>query len=75
ASNPNLRAYMNSIPSEIVSISLAPEPSMHDDPSVNSIHGSESSSLSSIGVSGESSSGRSTMKSARICPLTEVLGL
>ncbi|GJZ77591.1 reverse transcriptase domain-containing protein [Tanacetum coccineum] len=31
---------------------LAPEPSMHDDPSMNSIHGSRSSSLSSMGVSG-----------------------
>ncbi|GKD44645.1 hypothetical protein Tco_1269290 [Tanacetum coccineum] len=51
ASNPNLRAYVNSIPSGFVSISPAPEPFMHDDPSVNNIYGSRSSSLSSMGVS------------------------
>nr|GEY00558.1 hypothetical protein [Tanacetum cinerariifolium] len=75
ASNLNLRAYVNSTPSGFVIIRPAPKPSMHDDPFVNSIHGSESSSLSSMGVSGRSSSGRSTMKSAKICPLTNVLGL
>ncbi|GJX33472.1 reverse transcriptase domain-containing protein [Tanacetum coccineum] len=46
-----------------------------DDPSVNKIHGSGSSSSASIRVSGESSSGCSTMKSASICPLTDTLGL
>nr|GEV41152.1 hypothetical protein [Tanacetum cinerariifolium] len=75
ASNLNLRAYVNFIPSRFVIIRPAPKPSMHDDSSVNSIHGSESSFLSSMGVSGESSSGRSTMKSARIYPLTDVLGI
>ncbi|GKC65421.1 hypothetical protein Tco_1098019 [Tanacetum coccineum] len=46
-----------------------------DDPSVNKIHGSGSSSSASIRVSRESSSGRSTMKSASIRPLTDTLGL
>ncbi|GKD36932.1 hypothetical protein Tco_1257139 [Tanacetum coccineum] len=51
ALNLNLRAHANSTPSGFISISPALEPSMHDDPSVNNIHGSKSSSLSSIGVS------------------------
>ncbi|GKE81424.1 hypothetical protein Tco_1551424, partial [Tanacetum coccineum] len=58
-----------------VSIKPAPEPSTQDDPSVNNVHGSGSSSSASMGVSGESSFGRSTMKSANIYPLTDVLGL
>nr|GEV31637.1 retrovirus-related Pol polyprotein from transposon TNT 1-94 [Tanacetum cinerariifolium] len=74
ASNQNLRAYVNFTPSGFVIISLAPEPSMHDETFVNSIHGSGSSSLSSMDVSGGSSSERSTMKSNKICPLTDVLG-
>nr|GEX74853.1 hypothetical protein [Tanacetum cinerariifolium] len=45
-----------------------------DDPSVNKIHGSGSSSSTSIGVSRESSSGHSTMKFANNCPLTDTLG-
>nr|GEV83695.1 transposase (putative), gypsy type [Tanacetum cinerariifolium] len=40
ASNLNLRACVNSIPFVFVIIRPAPERSMHDDPSVNSIHGS-----------------------------------
>nr|GEV57392.1 alpha/beta hydrolases superfamily protein [Tanacetum cinerariifolium] len=51
ASNLNLRAYINSTPSGFLNISPAQEPSIHDDPSVNNIHGSGSSSLSSMGVS------------------------
>ncbi|GKF59303.1 hypothetical protein Tco_0176089, partial [Tanacetum coccineum] len=31
---------VNSVPSGLVSISPAPDPSTHDDPSVNSVHGS-----------------------------------
>nr|GEX16079.1 transposase (putative), gypsy type [Tanacetum cinerariifolium]GEX37462.1 transposase (putative), gypsy type [Tanacetum cinerariifolium] len=46
-----------------------------EDPSVNKIHGSGSSSSTSIRVSRESSSGRLTMKSASICPLTDTLVL
>nr|GEX38190.1 hypothetical protein [Tanacetum cinerariifolium] len=49
--------------------------SLIDDPSVNNVHGSESSSLTLTGAAEESSSGRSTMKSAKICPLTDILGL
>nr|GEU51265.1 hypothetical protein [Tanacetum cinerariifolium] len=45
-----------------------------DDPLVNRIHGSGSSSSISIRVFGESSFGRSTMKSANIFPLTDTLG-
>nr|GEZ15697.1 hypothetical protein [Tanacetum cinerariifolium] len=44
-----------------------------EDPSVNKIYGSGSASSASITVSRESSSGRSTMKSASICPLTDTL--
>ncbi|GKB21182.1 hypothetical protein Tco_0855105, partial [Tanacetum coccineum] len=44
-----------------------------DDPSINMIHGSGSSSSTSIRVSGDSSSSRSTMKSANTCPLTDTL--
>ncbi|GKG08547.1 hypothetical protein Tco_0334379, partial [Tanacetum coccineum] len=51
------------------------EPSMQDDPSVNNVYGSGSSSSAFIEVSKDSSSGRSTMKSAKICPLTDVLGM
>ncbi|GJX83442.1 gypsy type transposase [Tanacetum coccineum] len=75
ALNLNLRAYVNSIPSGFIIIRPAPEPSMHDDPSMNNTYGSRSSSLSSIIVSRGSSFGRSTMKSTRICPLNDVLGL
>ncbi|GJT54406.1 hypothetical protein Tco_0989460 [Tanacetum coccineum] len=60
---------------QFVSISPAPEPSVQEDPSVNRIHGSGISSSTSIRVSGDSSSGRLTMKSANICPLTNNLGL
>nr|GEX38189.1 hypothetical protein [Tanacetum cinerariifolium] len=49
--------------------------SLIDDLSVNNVHGSESSSLTLMGAAEESSSGRSTMKSAKICPLTDILGL
>ncbi|GKB04552.1 hypothetical protein Tco_0832695 [Tanacetum coccineum] len=40
-----------------------------------SVHGSGSSSPTSIGTAKESSFGRSTMKSAKICPLIDILGL
>nr|GEY31264.1 hypothetical protein [Tanacetum cinerariifolium] len=66
---------VNSIPSGLVSISLAPEPSVQDDSSVNKIHGLGSSSSVSIRIFGVSSFGRSTMKSANIFPLTDTLGL
>ncbi|GKG43457.1 hypothetical protein Tco_0480141, partial [Tanacetum coccineum] len=49
--------------------------SLLDDPSVKSVHGSGCSSSTSIGTAKESSSGRSTMKSAKICPLINTLGL
>ncbi|GJW36872.1 hypothetical protein Tco_0059792 [Tanacetum coccineum] len=51
------------------------EPYTQDDPSVNSVHGSGGSSSSFVVVTGESSSGHSTMKSAKIYPFTDVLGL
>ncbi|GKC64566.1 hypothetical protein Tco_1097164 [Tanacetum coccineum] len=70
-----LKPLVNSAPSGFVSISPAPEPTAQDDPSVNKIYDFESSSLTSMAMSGSSSSGRSTMKSARICPLTDTLGL
>ncbi|GJR67261.1 hypothetical protein Tco_0013326 [Tanacetum coccineum] len=55
------------------SISPAPKPFVQEDPSVNRIYGSGISSSTSIRVSEDSSSGRSTMKSANICPLTDTL--
>ncbi|GKD31588.1 putative reverse transcriptase domain-containing protein, partial [Tanacetum coccineum] len=60
ASNLILMAYVNSAPSGFVNISPAPEPSTQDDPSVNKVHGSGSSSGSVMSSSGDSSSGRST---------------
>nr|GEY17074.1 hypothetical protein [Tanacetum cinerariifolium] len=51
ASNLNLRAYVNSIPSRFVIIRKAPEPSMHDDTLVNTIYGSGGASSSSMTVS------------------------
>ncbi|GKG29599.1 hypothetical protein Tco_0419497, partial [Tanacetum coccineum] len=74
-SNLNLMAYVNSIPSGFVSMSLSPEPSIQDDPSVNKVQGSGSLSGSVMGSSEDSSSGRSTIKSANICPLIDILGL
>nr|GFA61568.1 hypothetical protein [Tanacetum cinerariifolium] len=58
-----------------VSIRLAPKPYMQDDPSVNNVHGSESFSSPSVVMTRESSSGRSTIKFAKICPFIDVLGL
>ncbi|GKF25302.1 hypothetical protein Tco_0081196, partial [Tanacetum coccineum] len=63
---------VNSVPSGLVSIKPAPDLSTHDDPSVNSIHGS--CGVSPTDVSGKASSGLSTRKSARICPFTDVIG-
>ncbi|GKB32687.1 hypothetical protein Tco_0872088 [Tanacetum coccineum] len=48
---------------------------MQDDPFMNNVHGSEISSLSSVVVIRESSFRRSAMKSAKIYPFTDVLGL
>nr|GEX37295.1 hypothetical protein [Tanacetum cinerariifolium] len=70
-----LKLLMISAPSGFASISTAPEPSAQDDSSVNKIHGSESSSSTSMAVSEPSSSRRSTMKSTRIHLLTDTLGL
>nr|GEW01387.1 hypothetical protein [Tanacetum cinerariifolium] len=70
-----LKPLVNSLPSGFVRISPAPEPSVQDDPFVNKVYSSESSSSTSMAVSGSSSSRCSTMKSARICPLTNTLGL
>ncbi|GJS56377.1 hypothetical protein Tco_0629739 [Tanacetum coccineum] len=64
---------VNSTPSGFMS--PTPKPSVQDDPSVNRIHGSGSSSYTSVRVFEDSSSSRSTMKSANICPLTDTLGL
>nr|GEY33076.1 hypothetical protein [Tanacetum cinerariifolium] len=61
--------------SRFISIKPALKPSTQDDPSVNNVHGFESPSFASMGVSNVSSSGRSTMKSTKICPLTDVLSL
>ncbi|GKD97613.1 hypothetical protein Tco_1381510, partial [Tanacetum coccineum] len=58
-----------------LSISPALEPLAQDDPSVNKIHSSGSSSSTYMAMSGSSPFDRSTMKSARIYPLTYTLGL
>ncbi|GJU83514.1 hypothetical protein Tco_1285879 [Tanacetum coccineum] len=75
SSNLNLMAYVNSAPSGFVNISPAPEPSIQDDPSVKRVQGSAISSGSVMGTSGDSSSGRSIIKSASICPLIDAIGL
>nr|GEU67344.1 hypothetical protein [Tanacetum cinerariifolium] len=72
AVNWNLSAYVNSFLSGLVSINPAPDPSTHDDPSMNSVYGSYGVSI--IGVSGEASSDSSMRKSARIWPFTNVRG-
>ncbi|GKE62706.1 hypothetical protein Tco_1513073 [Tanacetum coccineum] len=69
--NLNLMAYVNSTPSGFVNISPAPEPSIQDDPSVNKVYGSGNSSGSAMSSSGDSSSGRSTIKSANIFPFID----
>ncbi|GJS63322.1 hypothetical protein Tco_0677886 [Tanacetum coccineum] len=63
---------VNSAPSGLVSIRPVPDPSIHDDPSVNSIHGSYGISFSDM--SAEASSGFSTRKSVKIWPFTDVRG-
>nr|GEV89283.1 hypothetical protein [Tanacetum cinerariifolium] len=63
---------VNFVPSDLVSISPAPDPSTHNDPSVNSVYGSCGVSITD--ASGEASSGFSTRKSARIWPFTDVRG-
>nr|GEY44709.1 zf-CCHC domain-containing protein/DUF4219 domain-containing protein/UBN2 domain-containing protein [Tanacetum cinerariifolium] len=59
----------------LIENALKPLNSVQDDPFVNRIHGSGSSSSISIRISRESSSSHSTMKSTNICPLTDTLGL
>nr|GEZ43262.1 hypothetical protein [Tanacetum cinerariifolium] len=51
---------------------VAPDPSTHDDPSVNSVH--SSCGVSIIDASSRASSGFSTRKSDRIWPFTDVRG-
>nr|GEV45611.1 integrase, catalytic core [Tanacetum cinerariifolium] len=70
---PESKSVVNYVPSESVSIILALEPSIQDDLFVNNVHGSGSSSLTSIGTTKESSSSRSTIKSAMIFPLIDTL--
>ncbi|GJZ24433.1 hypothetical protein Tco_0561892 [Tanacetum coccineum] len=68
-------AYVNSTPFGFVSISPAPEPSIQDDPFVNKVQGSNSSSGYAMSSSRDSSSDCSTIKSSNICPLIDILGL
>nr|GFB03028.1 reverse transcriptase domain-containing protein [Tanacetum cinerariifolium] len=68
-SNP---VMVNSVPSRLVSIRLAPDPSIHDDPFVNSVHGSYG--VSNTDASGGASSDFSKRKSAWIWPFTYVHG-
>nr|GEU90706.1 hypothetical protein [Tanacetum cinerariifolium] len=63
---------VNSVPSGLVSISPVPDPSTHDDPSVNSVYGSCGVSITN--ASGGASSGFSTRKSARIWLFINVRG-
>nr|GFA73191.1 hypothetical protein [Tanacetum cinerariifolium] len=64
---------VNSIPSGFVNMSLAPDPSTHDKPSVNNVHGS--SWVSATDVLCRALLGISLRKSASIWPLIDVLGL
>ncbi|GJW27369.1 hypothetical protein Tco_0041180 [Tanacetum coccineum] len=57
---------VNSTPSGFVRMSPAPNPSRHEDSSVKRIHGSRISSYVVVFVDGSFSSGRSTIKSAKI---------
>ncbi|GKD20817.1 hypothetical protein Tco_1222520, partial [Tanacetum coccineum] len=61
---------VNSVLSGLVSISLAPDPSTHDDPSMNSVH--DSCGVSITDASGGASSSFSMRKSVRIWPFTDV---
>ncbi|GKB74176.1 hypothetical protein Tco_0935588 [Tanacetum coccineum] len=56
-------------------MSPAPNPSRHDDPSVNRVHGSGIASSTCIPMGGPSSSGLSAMTSAKTWPRMDVLGL
>ncbi|GKE76726.1 hypothetical protein Tco_1542846 [Tanacetum coccineum] len=66
-------AYVNSAPYGFVSISPAPEPSTQDEPFVNNVHGSGSTSGSAISSSGDPSSGGSTNVINSSCSLGAVL--
>nr|GEV54286.1 hypothetical protein [Tanacetum cinerariifolium] len=59
----------------LVRISPAPDPSRHDDPSMNRVHGSRIASSTCVSMGGPSSSGLLVMKSARTLPQIDVLGL
>ncbi|GKE70785.1 hypothetical protein Tco_1528857, partial [Tanacetum coccineum] len=74
-SNSNLRAYVNYVPSGLVSISPTSDPSMHEDPFVNKVHGYEASSSTRMSVLRGSSFGFFATKSARIWPRIGVLDL
>nr|GEW10116.1 hypothetical protein [Tanacetum cinerariifolium] len=63
---------VNFVPSGLVSISPAPDPSTYDDPSVNNVHGSCRVLITD--APGGASSGFPTRKSARIRPFTDVRG-
>nr|GFA66382.1 hypothetical protein [Tanacetum cinerariifolium] len=63
---------VNFVPSGLVSIISAPDPSKHDDPSMNSVH--SSCGVSITDASGGVSPGFSTRKSARIWPFIDVRG-
>ncbi|GJY99342.1 hypothetical protein Tco_0516772 [Tanacetum coccineum] len=65
ASNSNLMAQVNFIPSEFVRMNPTPDSSRHDDPSVNRVYGFGIASLTYVSVGGPSSFSLSAMKSAK----------
>ncbi|GJU14958.1 hypothetical protein Tco_0458795 [Tanacetum coccineum] len=71
--SPAIRASYSASLFVLVRMRPAPDPSTHDDPSVNKIHGSWS--FTSLWGSTASVSGFSMRKSASICPFTAVRGL
>nr|GEU35725.1 transposase (putative), gypsy type [Tanacetum cinerariifolium] len=75
ALNSNLRAYVYSTPFGFVKMSLDPDPSRHEDLSVNRFHGSEISSSICTSAGGPSSSSLFAMKSAKNWPWMDVLSL
>nr|GEV04280.1 hypothetical protein [Tanacetum cinerariifolium] len=66
---------VNSIPSGFMRMSLTPDHSKHEDPSMKRVYGSRISSSIGIHASGASSSGLSAIKSIKIWMQMDVLGL
>ncbi|GJX50690.1 hypothetical protein Tco_0277535 [Tanacetum coccineum] len=67
ASNSDINAYVNSIPSGFVRMSPAPDTSRHEDQSMKRIYGSGISSSAGVSVGGLSSFGLLAIQFAKTC--------